>query len=56
MTVTMANPIPLAIRTTLVTGFVPEPQGKTHWPDALDAVQDEPGPKAGSYPAAVARL
>jgi len=56
ITVTMANTRPLAIRTTLATGFVPEPHDKTHWPDALGAVQDEPGPVIGSYPADVAKL
>ena len=52
----MANPTPLATRTILAIGFVPEPHGKTHRPDALGAIQDEPGPATGSYPAAVAKL
>lgn len=56
MTVKMANPRPLAMSITLATGFVPGPHGKTHWPDAPGAVQDEPGPAIGSYPAEVARL
>ena len=39
---------------TELTGFVPLPQGKTHSPDALASMQDEPGPRTGSYPAYVA--
>ena len=37
-----------------LTALVPLPQGKTHFPDAPGARQDELGPRRGSYPAAVA--
>ena len=45
---------PLAIKMTLETALVLPPQGRTHWPDALLELHDEPGPCTGSYPAALA--
>ena len=45
---------PLAIKTTLETALVPPFQGRTHWPDASLATHDEPGPRNGSNPAALA--
>ena len=49
-----AKLIPFAINTTLETAFVPPAQGRTHWPEASSALQDEPGPLIGSNPAAKA--
>ena len=49
-----AKLIPLAIKMTLETGLVPPPQGRTHWPDVMLVLHDEPGPLTGSYPAALA--
>jgi len=48
MAVMMAKLVPLETRIILVTDFDPEPHGRTHWPDAFGAVQDEPGPAIGS--------
>ena len=39
----------------LETDFVPPAHGRTHWPEESVALHDEPGPLAGSYPAANAR-
>ena len=51
-----AKLIPLATSTTELTDLVePEvPQGTTHWPDALSAIHEDPGPAIGSKPATVA--
>ena len=40
----------LAIRTTLDTVFVPEPHGRTQFPDPAE-LQGLPGPLTGSKPA-----
>ena len=49
-----AKLVPLATKTIELIDLVPLPQGKTHFPDAPLPEQDEPGPRTGSYPAAVA--
>lgn len=48
MAVMMAKLVPLAMRTTLATDFVPPIQGRTHCPEAVLERQDEPGPTVGS--------
>ena len=49
---------PFAIKAMELTSLVPLPQGNTHFPDAPSPSlrQDEPGPRSGSYPAAVANF
>ncbi|KAG1893402.1 uncharacterized protein F5891DRAFT_985911 [Suillus fuscotomentosus] len=54
MAVIMAELMTFAIRITLETDLVPLPQGDIHWPKAMVARHDEPGPAKRSYPAAVA--
>jgi hypothetical protein len=51
-----ANIMPFESRMTEPTGFVPLPQGKTHFPGVRGSRHEEPGPRTGSYPAPVARL
>ena len=45
---------PFATKTMELTALVPLPQGNTHFPETPLPRQDEPGPRTGSYPAAVA--
>ena len=39
---------PFATRTIELTALVPRPHGRTHCPEALGAVHDDPGPLVGS--------